>query len=42
MAAGLGTVTVLAPPLSPTSADVDLIGDVLGAVLPEHPSKVVT
>jgi hypothetical protein len=27
---------------SPTGADVDLIVDVLGAVLPEHSSKVVT
>jgi hypothetical protein len=42
MAAGLETVNVLAPPLSPTGADVDLIVDVLSAVLPEHSSKVVT
>jgi hypothetical protein len=38
MAAGLDTVTVPRPPLSPTRADVDLIV----GVLPEHSSKVVT
>ena len=42
MVAGLETVTVLAPPLSSTGADVDLTVDVLGAVLPEHSIKVVT
>jgi hypothetical protein len=37
MAAGLDTVTVPRPPLSPTGADVDLIV----GVVPEHSSKVV-
>ena len=38
MAAGLDTVTVPRPALSPTGADVDLIV----GVLPERSSKVVT
>jgi hypothetical protein len=39
MAAGLDTVTVPRPPLSPNGADVDRN---IVAVLPEHSSKVVT
>jgi hypothetical protein len=38
MAAGLDTVTVPQPPLSPTGVDVDLIS----GGLPERASKVVT
>jgi hypothetical protein len=38
MAAGLDTVTVPRPPLSPNGADVDRIV----GVLPKHSSKVVT